>query len=87
MTSTDTTMTPSPPVAGEVDVRDLDAGQVLDYVLARRRVADRAEADLLAAVVVWVDLHPVTDRDGAADLYRFPGRFRCGDHAAGLAVL
>ena len=47
-------------------MRDLEAGQVLDYVVARRRVADRAEADLLAAVVVWVDLHPVTDRDGAA---------------------
>ena len=31
-------------------------------VAERRRTADRAEAELLAVAVHWVDLHPVTDR-------------------------
>lgn len=41
------------------DVRDLDARQVLAAVVDRRRCADRAEADLLALVVHFLDLHPV----------------------------
>jgi hypothetical protein len=52
------------PASGAVSrgpVRDLDASEVLSVVVARRRAADRAEADLLAAVVHFVDLHPVTD--------------------------
>ena len=49
------------------DVRALDATAVLDAVVAeRRRTADQAEADLLALVVHWVDLHPVTDEHPAA---------------------
>ena len=48
------------------DVRDLDASAVLDAVVAARRTADQAEADLLALAVHWVDLHPVTDEHPAA---------------------
>jgi hypothetical protein len=47
-------------------LRDLDAAQVLAYAAAQRRAADRAEARLLAAVVHWVDLHPVTGEHPAA---------------------
>jgi hypothetical protein len=43
------------------DVRSLDAGGVLSAAVDRRRVADRAEAELLALAVHWVDLHPVLD--------------------------
>src|SRR4051794_1959257 len=53
------------PVAG-VDLRDLDDRGVLDAVWVARRNADREEARLLAAVVAYVDLHPVTDPDDAA---------------------
>ena len=49
------------PLPGVEDVRDLDATGVLDAVVARRRTADRAEADLVALVVHWVDVHPVLD--------------------------
>ena len=42
-------------------LRDLDAAGTLAVVAGARRVADRAEAELLAAVVHWVDLHPVTE--------------------------
>src|SRR3954449_2937335 len=52
----------SGPVA-RVDLRDLDARGVLDRVASARRNADREEAALLAAVVAYVDLHPVTDPD------------------------
>ena len=48
------------------DVRDLDASAVLDAVVERRRTADQAEADLLALVVHWVDLHAVTPEHPAA---------------------
>src|SRR4051812_8711214 len=44
-----------------VDLRDLDARAVLDRVASARANADREEAALLAAVVAYVDLHPVTD--------------------------
>src|SRR4051794_40020348 len=65
----ETTSTPPGDTAGEagagpmapVDLRDLDARAVLDQVAAARRQADREEARLLAAVVAFVDLHPVTD--------------------------
>lgn len=53
------------PVAGG-DLRDLDDRGVLDAVAAARRNADREEAALLAAVVAYVDLHPVVDPDEAA---------------------
>ncbi len=58
----------------EVDsgLRDLTPAQVLDAVADRRRVADRAEAELLALAVHWVDLHPVTDDRPAASFA--PGR-------------
>src|SRR4051794_8842282 len=46
-----------------VDLRDLDARGVLDRVASARANADREEAALLAAVVAYVDLHPVTDPD------------------------
>src|SRR6478672_5023129 len=48
------------------EVRDLDASAVLDAVVERRRTADRAEAELLALAVHWVDLHPATDSHPAA---------------------
>ena len=48
------------------EVRDLDASAVLDAVVSARRTADQAEADLLALVVHWVDLHPVTPEHPAA---------------------
>src|SRR3954469_16528732 len=53
------------PVAS-VDLRDLDASGVLDRVASARRNADREEAALLAAVVAYVDLHPVIDPDSDA---------------------
>ena len=53
------------PVVG-VDLRDLDDRGVLAAVGAARRNADREEAALLAAVVAYVDLHPVTDPEDAA---------------------
>src|SRR5690349_5107357 len=56
-------------------VRDLDASAVLDAVVQRRRTADRAEADLLALAVHWVDLHPATPEHPAAT---FPTQRRGG---------
>src|SRR3954470_18660896 len=52
---------PAAGTVGPVDLRDLDARAVLDEVAAARRQADREEARLLALVVAFVDLHPVTD--------------------------
>src|SRR3954462_722682 len=46
-----------------VDLRDLDVRAVLDRVASARANADREEAALLAGVVAFVDLHPVTDPD------------------------
>src|SRR3954469_229672 len=47
--------------------RDLDTTtEVLDALVAARRTADRAEADILALAVHYVDLHPVTDQAPAA---------------------
>jgi hypothetical protein len=48
------------------ELRDLDRSAVLDVVVSARRSADREEARLLAAVVQWVDLHPVTEEHPAA---------------------
>src|SRR4051794_886602 len=53
------------PVSG-VDLRDLGDLGVLDEVASARRQADRQDARLLAAVVAYVDLHPVVDPDDAA---------------------
>ncbi len=60
-----------------VDVRALDDRSVLTFVVAQRRNADQAEADLLAGVVHWADLHPVTE-------HLVAGRF-VGDAGAGAA--
>src|SRR4051794_31584459 len=57
MTSTATTA---------LDLRDLGPGDALAYVAGCRRDADREEAHLLAGVVHWVDLHPVTEQCPAA---------------------
>ena len=73
MTSTPYDDTEAAP--GVSDVRDLDASMVLDAVVERRRTADRAEADLLALAVHWVDLHPVTPEHPAAT---FPTQRRGG---------
>ena len=51
---------------GTGDLGDLDPAGALSFVVGQRRAADRSEADLLAGVVHWVDLHPVTDRHPAA---------------------
>src|SRR4051812_4199528 len=64
--------TSTPPTDGTTggswcgDLRDLDASGVLAAVTAARRSADAQEAALLAAVVAWVDLHPVTEHTPAA---------------------
>src|SRR4051812_25150145 len=57
MTSTATTA---------LELRDLGPGDALAYVAGCRRDADLEEAHLLAGVVHWVDLHPVTDQCPAA---------------------
>src|SRR3954467_9075083 len=54
---------PAAGTVGPVDLRELDARAVLDRVTSARRNADREEAALLALVVAYVDLHPVTDPD------------------------
>ena len=64
MTSTPYDETEAAP--GVSGVRDLDEAAVLDAVVERRRTADRAEAELLALAVHWVDLHPVTPEHPAA---------------------
>jgi hypothetical protein len=45
---------------------DLDTPGVLDALATARRTADRAEADILALAVRYVDLHPVTAEAPAA---------------------
>ena len=54
------------PVMTTTTTRDLDTTGVLDALVAARRTADRAEADLLALAVHYVNLHPVTDQAPAA---------------------
>src|SRR3954471_19749259 len=50
----------------DTTTRDLDTTRVLDALVDSRRTADRAEADILALAVHYVDLHPVTDQALAA---------------------
>ena len=65
---------------------DLDApAEVLAFARERRAVADRAEADLLQAAVVWADQHPAESLE-AAEVFRssgYAGGF--GDTAVPLA--
>src|SRR5690349_10781381 len=75
------TSTPYDDTEAAPDVRDLDASAVLDAVVERRRTADRAEADLLALAVHWVDLHPVTPEHPAATL---PTQRRAGGLSGAL---
>jgi hypothetical protein len=49
-----------------LEVSDLSAAEVLDALAVQCRGVDRAEADKLALVVHYVDLHPVTDSHRAA---------------------
>ncbi|MEO5708821.1 MAG: DUF222 domain-containing protein, partial [Nocardioidaceae bacterium] len=49
----------------DLELRDLAAGEVLSAAAAARRAADREEARILALVVHWVDLHPVTQEHPA----------------------
>src|SRR3954465_5302775 len=49
-----------------LELRDLGPGDALAYVAGCRRDADLEEAHLLAGVVHWVDLHPVTEQCPAA---------------------
>ena len=47
-----------------MELEDADStAQVLAYARAERRAALRAEANLLAAAVVWADQHPVESTD------------------------
>src|SRR5919112_4972723 len=50
----------------DTTTRDLDTTQVLESLVDARRAADRAEAQILALAVHYVDLHPVTDQAPAA---------------------
>ena len=54
-------------------VGDLDApADVLAFARHRRAAADRAEADILQAAVVWADQHPAESLE-AAEVFRAPG--------------
>ncbi len=65
---------------------DLDApAEVLEFARERRAVADRAEADLLQAAVVWADQHPAESLE-AAEVFRASGYWGgFGDTAVPLA--
>jgi len=56
------------------EVRELDARGCLDVLVGERRAADRAEANLLAVVVHYVDLHPVTDQDAVPATFALDDR-------------
>jgi Domain of unknown function (DUF222) len=56
------------PVLGELD----SPGDVLAFARERRVVADRAEADLLQAAVVWASQHPAESLE-AAEVFRTAG--------------
>jgi hypothetical protein len=65
------------------ELRDLETGDALEYVVSCRRAADEQEAKLLAGAVHWVDLHPVThDRPAATWRSQQPpgGILGRGDH-------
>src|SRR3954451_8937368 len=70
---------------GAVDVRDLGPGQALAYVAGCRRDADREEAHLLAGVVHFIDLHPVTDQSPAATPRSRPAFLADANDGQGLA--
>jgi hypothetical protein len=53
-------------IGGVEDVRGLACAEALEYVVEQRRVADAAEARVLAAAVHWIDLHPVTAQNPPA---------------------
>src|SRR6476661_7498276 len=74
------TSTPLDEAEAAPDVRDLDASAVLDAAVSARRTADRAEAELLALAVHWVDLPPATSEHPAAT---FPTQ-RAGGLASAL---
>jgi hypothetical protein len=67
-------------------VRDLDApADVLAFARRRRAAADRAEADILQAAVVWADQHPAETLE-AAEVFRAPGYWGgSGDSAVPIA--
>jgi len=46
-----------------LDLTDYDAKHTLASVVAARSGADRLEAELLAFIVHFCDLHPVVDED------------------------
>ena len=59
--------------AASVSLGDLDApADVLAFARDRRAAADRAEADILQAAVVWADQHPAESLE-AAEVFRAPG--------------
>src|SRR5690242_21546133 len=60
------------------ELRDLDRGECLDGLLAQRRIADEAEARLLAFAVHWVDLHPVEGEVPAMFAEAHPWQRRMG---------
>jgi hypothetical protein len=53
------------PTGRALEVSDLTAAEVLDALAVGCRGVDRAEADKLALVVHYVDLHPVTPERAA----------------------
>ena len=59
--------------AATATLGELDSpGEVLAFARERRVAADRAEADLLQAAVVWADQHPAESLE-AAEVFRAPG--------------
>ena len=56
-----------------VALGELDSpAEVLAFARERRAVADRAEADLLQAAVMWADQHPAESLE-AAEVFRTSG--------------
>jgi hypothetical protein len=71
---------------GTVGLGDFDApADVLAFARGRRAAADRAEADLLQAAVVWADQHPAESLE-AAEVFRSAGYWGgFGDTAVPIA--
>ncbi len=71
---------------GAVPLGDLDApAEVLAFAREQRAVADRAEARLLQAAVVWADQHPAESLE-AAEVFRASGYWGgFGDSAVPIA--
>jgi hypothetical protein len=55
-------------------VDDLGARALLDFAVTQRRLAQRAEANLLLAAAQWADLHPVVEDGLAAGDFLGQGR-------------